>query len=167
MDAVQKKYGNNNMRTCHDCKEPGWTPAHKAICKMKHKQPRNQQKKKTIVPVSAVDSFDDDNMDTDTESDEQNMTIAAMNLKDCEYQYTDEPPRNILNKNSITLPITLENMRIKVRTYFLMDTGSSFSCISLQLAKILEININKNIKGSIKTCKKDIVIDRIGSTEED
>ncbi|OAD02921.1 hypothetical protein MUCCIDRAFT_109772 [Mucor lusitanicus CBS 277.49] len=170
IDAAQKRFGDTNTRTCHDCKEPGWTPAHKAVCKKKHNQPRFRKAspKKSIVPVPhQADDSSDDNMDTDTESDEQNMTFAAMNIKDCEYQYMNEPPRNLLNKNSIILPITLEHNGIKVRTYFLMDTGSSFSCISPKLAHILEIKINKNIKGTIKTCKKDTVIDRIGSTEED
>ena len=171
IDSAQKKYGENNTRICHDCKEPGWTPAHREVCKMKHKQPRyRNQPKKTIVPVPNNDQphyASDDNMDTDTESDEQNMTFAAMNIKDCEYQYMDEPPHNLLNKNSIILPITLENNDVKVRTYFLLDTGSSFSCISPKLAKILEVKINKNIRGSIKTCKKDTVIDRIGSTEDE
>ncbi|KAK4517143.1 glutamate--cysteine ligase [Mucor velutinosus] len=171
IDAAQRKFGEVNTRICHDCKEPGWTPAHRAVCKMKNNQPRFRNKvvKKTIVPVpnQQADYNSDDNMDTDTESDEQNMTFAAMNIKDCEYQYMNEPPRNLLNKNSIILPITLENNDIKVRTYFLLDTGSSFSCISPKLAKILEVKINKDIKGTIKTCKKDTVIDRIGSTEED
>jgi transposase InsO family protein len=171
IDSAQKKFGGNNARVCHDCKEPGWTPAHKAICKMKRSQNkfRNKGAQKTIVPVpnQQAEYNSDDNMDTDTEADEQNMTFAAMHIKDCEYQYTNEPPHNLLNKNSIILPITLENNGIKVRTYFLMDTGSSFSCISPKLTKTLEVKINKDIKGSIKTCKKDTVIDRIGSTEED
>ncbi|KAK4513830.1 U3 snoRNP protein [Mucor velutinosus] len=119
---------------------------------MKNNQPRFRSKvvKKTIVPVpnQQTDYNSDDNMDTDTEFDEQNMTFAAMSIKDCEYQYMNEPPRNLLNKNSIILPITLESNDIK-------------------LAKILEVKINKDIKGIIKACKKDTVIDRIGSTEED
>ncbi|KAF1801798.1 hypothetical protein FB192DRAFT_1471394 [Mucor lusitanicus] len=151
IDAAQKKFGDSNARTNHDCKEPGWTSAHKAVCKKKHNQPRfrkTSSPKKIIVPVPhQADDSSDDNMDTDTESDEQNMTFAAMNIKDCEYQYMNEPFRNLLNKNSIILPITLKNNGIKVRTYFLMDNGSSFSCISPKLlAHILEVKINKNIK---------------------
>ncbi|KAL9536748.1 hypothetical protein PS6_011822, partial [Mucor atramentarius] len=30
IDAAQKKFGDNNTRICHDCKEPNWTPAHKS-----------------------------------------------------------------------------------------------------------------------------------------
>lgn len=109
-------------------------------------------------------------MDTDTEDSEHNLTFTVMNIKECDYQYMDEPPRNLLNKNSIILPITLENNDIKARTYFLMDTGSSFRCISPRLAKLLEVAIKKNTKGTIKNCKKDTTytaIDRIGSTEEE
>ncbi|CEP18551.1 hypothetical protein [Parasitella parasitica] len=59
------------------------------------------------------------------------------------------------------------NAIIKVRTNFFLDTGSSFSCISPKLAQILEVKVNSNNKGFIKTCKKDNVIDRIGYTEEE
>ncbi|CEP12879.1 hypothetical protein, partial, partial [Parasitella parasitica] len=109
-------------------------------------------------------------MDTDIDdsaSEDQNLTFAAMHIKDnCEYQYLNEPPTNILSKNSIILPITLENNNVKVRTYFLLDTGSSFSCISPKLAKILDVKINKQTTGFIKTCKKDNIVDRIGTTEQ-
>jgi len=87
------------------------------------------------------------------------------------YQYLlNEPPRNLLNNNPIILLITLENNKdIKVRTYFFLDTGSSFGCISpMTIAKLLKVNSSKNIHGTtIKTCKKDTVTDRIGSTEDE
>ena len=80
------------------------------------------------------------------------------------YQYLlNEPPRNLLNNNPIILLITLENNKdIKVRTYFFLDTGSSFGCISpMTIAKLLKVNSIKNIHGTtIKTCKKGTVIDR-------
>ncbi|CEP13151.1 hypothetical protein [Parasitella parasitica] len=138
--AANKKLHSNN-RPCKYCKEPNWTPKHNLVCK-KINGNKKKGARKTIVPVPREEK-DDDNMDTDIDdsaSEDQNLTFAAMHIKDdnCEYQYLNEPPTNILSKNSIILPITLENNNVKVRTYFLLDTGSSFSCISPKLAKILD-----------------------------
>ncbi|EPB88252.1 hypothetical protein HMPREF1544_04960 [Mucor circinelloides 1006PhL] len=102
--AAQKKFVDYNTRICHDCKEPNWTPAQKSVFKMKHNQPRfcNQQKKPVVpIPKEQSSYHFDDNMDTDNESEEQNVTFAAMHhIKDCEYQYLlNEPRRNLLKKN--------------------------------------------------------------------
>jgi len=99
--AAQKKFVDYNTRICHDCKEPNWTPAQKSVFKMKHNQPRfcNQQKKPVVpIPKEQSSYHFDDNMDTDNESEEQNVTFAAMHhIKDCEYQYLlNEPRRNLI-----------------------------------------------------------------------
>ncbi|CEP14841.1 hypothetical protein [Parasitella parasitica] len=131
---------------------------------LEQKGPRN-----TLVPVPGEEK-DDDNIDTDIDdsaSEDENLTFAAMNIKDnCEYQYLNEPPTNILSRNSIILPITLENNKVKVQTYILLNTGSSFSCISPKLDKILDVKINRLNNGFIKNCRKDNVLDRIGTAEQ-
>ncbi|CEP13430.1 hypothetical protein, partial, partial [Parasitella parasitica] len=148
INTAQGKFGGgkSKSRKCYNCKEPGWTPAHNLVCKKYRTGKQKVQTAKPIVPMPLTEANKGatEEMDTDTEeSEDQHLTFAALNInKDCEYQYLNEPPANLLNKNSIILPITLENSAIKVRTYFLLDTGSSFSCISPKLAQILEVKVN-------------------------
>jgi len=110
-------------------------------------------------------------MDTDEES-ESKMHFAALSIedkKDCKLENDDfsQPPKHLMNNNSLILPITLESQNCIVRTYFLLDTGASFSSISPALAVKLDVKFsNKDNFGIIKTCQKDIVVKRMGCTDE-
>ncbi|KAL9537851.1 hypothetical protein PS6_011684 [Mucor atramentarius] len=82
--AANKKLNNNNKRPCMYCKDRNWTPEHNRVCK---KLTKSNQKKRAIVPSPTTSdeiNSSDDNMDTDTEdSEKQNLTFAAMTVKDC------------------------------------------------------------------------------------
>ena len=169
IDKARKKFGPN-MRICHKCKAPNFKPGHE--CKQEDLQKIGKKIGKSIVPIE-VQAVDDD-MDTDEDdNNESKMLFAALSIedkKDCKLDIIDDfsqPPKDLMNNNSLILPITLESDKCVVRTYFLLDTGASFSSISPALADKLLVKINNKSKfGIIKTCQKDNVVTRIGCTDE-
>ena len=167
IEKAQKQYGMN-VKICNRCKIPNYKLGHQCKEEDLEKVFKNKQKK-TIVPVE-VEANDQD-MDTDEES-ESKMHFAALSIedkKDCKLENDDfsQPPKHLMNNNSLILPITLESQNCIVRTYFLLDTGASFSSISPALAVKLDVKFsNKDNFGIIKTCQKDIVVKRMGCTDE-
>lgn len=166
IDKAYKKYGPK-MQICYKCKTPNFKEGHD--CKPSDLRKIGKEKK-NIVPVAA--EAEDDEMETD-EDDESKMTFAALSLDDkneCKLEENDfeQPPKDLMKNNSLILPITLESKNCIVKTYFLLDTGASFSCISPALAVKLDVHkINKKSNfGIIKTCQKNNVVKRMGCTDE-
>jgi hypothetical protein len=168
---------------CFDCGYTPFTYAHKAVCK---KNPRNTKKaikkNKSIVPKPASD--DTDTSSSDEESD-QAFAVATISTKgkgkeevvsmdtdsECKHlnsEYFKKMPNNNMNTNGLLyLPVILESKGgVKVNTWFLLDTGCTFSAISPQLVEFMQLNIiNKN--GTIKLAQNNSVVDRKGQTEEE
>ena len=167
IDKAQKRYGTS-VKICNRCKVPNYKYGHECKAEDLEKVFKNKQQK-AIVPVEV--EVNDDEMDTDDES-ESKMHFAALSIedkKDCKLENNDfsQPPKHLMNNNSLILPITLESKKCIVKTYFLLDTGASFSSISPALAVKLEVEVNnKNNFGIIKTCQKDNVVKRMGCTDE-
>ncbi|CEP10493.1 hypothetical protein, partial, partial [Parasitella parasitica] len=169
IDNIYQKFGPN-AKFCYTCKAANYKKGeHK--CPGRPKQTIKKRKTNDTVVPMAVDTTD-----TETESDNDNsdshMTFSALTIEDkqdnCKSTDTDfsKPPANLMKNNSLILPITLESQHCIVKTYFLLETGASFSCISPALADELKIELNKKDFGTIKTCQRDNVVERIGSTIE-
>jgi hypothetical protein len=167
IDKIFKKYGRN-AKFCYTCKAPNYK-------KGEHKCPAAANKKRkgngNVVPM-AIDVSEAS--DSDEEINDSNMTFSALAIEDSKQEDCksidinefSKPPANLLNNNSLILPITLESQHCIIRTYFLLDTGASFSCMSPALAGTLKVKINKSDFGTIKTCQRDNVVERMGSTVE-
>ncbi|CEP10402.1 hypothetical protein [Parasitella parasitica] len=144
IDKAIKKFGPR-VRICHKCRIPNFK--HGRQCKEEDLAKLYTKKKdeKNIVSVEVKA----EDMDTDDDSDEFKMTFAALTIEDniecklIEDGDFSEPPKDLMKNNSIILPITLESHSCIVKTYFLLDTGASFSCISPALANKLKIQLNK------------------------
>lgn len=128
-----------------------------------------------VVPMGR-DTTDPDSDSDDEDMTDSHITFSALAIEDktdnCKSNDIidtinfSKPPTDLMKNNSLILPITLESQHCTIRTYFLLDTGASFSCISPALADTLKITLNKTNIGTIKTCQKDNVVERIGSTVE-
>ena len=141
---------------CYDCGYTPFTYDHKAVCK---KNPRNikhnkNKSKKSIVPTPTA-TMDTDDSSSDDESS-QHFSVATIAPKKAEKEvskmdtdseckqfdsdYFRKMPNNNMNTNGLLyLPVILEtNAGIKVNTWFLLDTGCTFSAISPQLVSFFK-----------------------------
>ncbi|EPB92027.1 hypothetical protein HMPREF1544_01090 [Mucor circinelloides 1006PhL] len=142
IDKIFKKSGKD-VKFCYTwCKAPNYKKGeHECSGVAKNKKRKTNDK---IVPTN----MDVDTTDAESETDGENdshLTFSALAIEDKQDQY---------------------NQHCTLKTYFLLDTGASFSCISPALADKLKIKLNKDNFGTIKTCQRDNVVERMGSTEE-
>gem|GEM_PF-1640441 len=186
----KKPNDNGEVLKCYDCGYTPFTYAHKAMCKKNPKNVKNQirKKSKSIVPRPAVHHKHDDT-ESSSSDDESDQTFAVATISttkgkskeaesmdmdtdmECKYldsEYFRKMPNSNMNTNGLLyLPVILESKSgVKVNTWFLLDTGCTFSAISPQLLKFMNLNaINKN--GTIKLAQNNSVVDRKGQTEEE
>ena len=180
--SKQKVNNGGDTPKCFDCGFTPFTYAHKAVCKKNAKNLVHGKKKKSIVPTPSRVTEDTDSSDDESDQHFAVATIAAPKKKGKEVSQMDtdseckqfdsdyfrKMPNNNMNTNGLLyLPVILETSAgIKVNTWFLLDTGCTFSAISPQLVSFLNLNIcNKN--GIIKLAQNNSVVDRKGQTEEE
>lgn len=143
----------NNL--CYKCNQP-YTKGH--LC-----QRKVVEKTKSIVPMDVDDSSDEEN---DLKFNAVNESNENSECKQNENDFS-LPPKDLLNKTSIYLPLKIEN----VKTFALLDTGSTISLMSISLANYLNVNkINyvSTLKNNfISLGKSDIKVKRIGKTKRE
>lgn len=181
-----KRSTSGEVMKCFDCGFAPFTYAHKAVCK---KNPRNmkkamKKKSKSIVPRPVASNGDTESSSSDEEGD-QTFAVATISTKgkqkeevvsmdtdsECKHlnsEYFKKMPSNNMNTNGLLyLPVILESKSgVKVNTWFLLDTGCTFSAISPQLLSFMNLSVvNKN--GTIKLAQNNSIVDRKGQTEEE
>jgi hypothetical protein len=184
----KKNVGGDTLK-CFDCGFTPYTYAHKAVCT---KNPRNlnkgnkkKSKKSSIVPKPAVSDNDTDLSSSSDDESDQTFAVATISPKskdkeevvsmdtdsECKHlnsEYFRKMPSGNMNTNGLLyLPVILESKSgVKVNTWFLLDTGCTFSAISPQLRDFMKLNvINKD--GIIKLAQNNSVVERKGQTEEE
>lgn len=112
-------------------------------------------------------------IDMDEQSGDENLVYAAAaldldsndrkgkNKAECKYNddYFCQRPDNFMSNDAIYLPLTVE----KIKVWALLDSGCTFSAISPQLAKHLNLSIKKKA-GRVMLAQKDVNLQRIGKT---
>ncbi|KAK4519471.1 uncharacterized protein ATC70_009707 [Mucor velutinosus] len=170
---------------CYDCGFTPFTYAHKALCKKNPKNIKKITKKKSKLIVPRPASNDDTDSSSSDEESDQTFAVATISTKDkqkeevvsmdtdseCKHlnnEYFKKMPSNNMDTNGLLyLPVILESKSgVKVNTWFLLDTGCTFSAISPKLLDFMQLNVvNKN--GIIKLAQSNTVVNRKGQTEEE
>ncbi|KAK4520222.1 uncharacterized protein ATC70_008353 [Mucor velutinosus] len=170
---------------CYDCGFTPFTYAHKALCKKNPKNIKKITKKKSKLIVPRPASNDDTDSSSSDEESDQTFAVATISTKDkqkeevvsmdtdseCKHLYNEyfkKMPSNNMDTNGLLyLPVILESESgVKVDTWFLLDTGCTFSAISPKLLDFMQLNVvNKN--DIIKLAQSNTVVNRKGQSEEE
>ncbi|KAG2189718.1 hypothetical protein INT46_002651, partial [Mucor plumbeus] len=169
------RHNDRRHRACYDCGFTPFTMAHKNECPGKVNEDRNRNENRNDIVPKPIQDPKNNNNDTDSENEESHQTFAALSINtemdtDCKLNtnnFSEMPLQsNMSANNPLYLPIILENDNVSVRTWFLLDTGCTFSAISPKLASYLNVKlINKN--GIIKLAKNNSVVERKGCTQNE
>ncbi|CAO3610536.1 unnamed protein product [Mucor hiemalis] len=140
--------------------------------KWNNKNNNKSNNNSNIVPTNYPGKDEDTTMEDQStdEERESGLTFRSMvknnsNYDQCKYLNKEDfskAPQDVLKTESFYLPITIEG----IQTWGILDTGCTFSIISLHLSNFLKLSINKNHDSSDKILLRmnNHSITRIGTT---
>ncbi|KAI7870883.1 uncharacterized protein EV154DRAFT_394795, partial [Mucor mucedo] len=159
---------NDQPRRCFQCDFTPWTKDHVCATNNANEQPlltfrsmtRINNTRPTTFPTPPPNVDEDMEMDDPEESFDKFSKSCKLNIKN---RFEDNPPLLPIETNSIIVPIILEG----IKTWALIDSGSSFSCVTPSLStKITNLKFSPSIiynkNQFIKLAHKESFIERIG-----